>query len=161
MDMVEIGDNYRSLCSQLLDTRYIYFVGNDSNRAEDGMVMRDEYERKYGTVNDILDECTLLEMFVKLAMRCDDDVMFDPEFGDRTGEWFWNFLDNLRLTKYDDRHYDEDAVNDILDDFNNRHYGKYGGKGCAFLVKKPLNDMRVTEIWYQMLWWLNESYPEV
>lgn len=161
MDQVNIEDDYLYLCDHLLNTRYIYFVGNDCNRAEDGLSMRVEFEHKHGVINDIDDECTLLEMFVKLAIRCDEDVMYDPEYGDRVEKWFWEMLSNLGLTRFNNRHYDKEAVDYILDGFNNRIYGKKGGEGCAFPVEKPLHDMRTTEIWYQMMWWLNEKYPEV
>ena len=111
-------------------------------------------------LNDIDDECTVLEMFVKLAIRCDEDVMYDAEYGNRVDKWFWEFLDGLGLTKFNNRNYVSEDVDRILDDFNNRHYGKKGGRGCAFDVRKPLRDMQTTEIWYQMMWWLNEKYPE-
>ncbi len=150
MDLVNIEDDYIYLCDRMLDTNFIYFVGNDCNRAEDGMSLRVEFEHDNGIINDIDDECTVLEMFVKLAIRCDEDVMYDAEYGNRVDKWFWEFLDGLGLTKF----------NNILDDFNNRHYGKKGGHGCAFEVRKPLRDMSTTEIWYQMMWWLNEKYPE-
>lgn len=161
MSLVNIEENYIYLCDQMLDTRFIFFVGNDCNRAEDGLSLRVEFEHKCGIIEDIDDECTVLEMFVKLAMRCDEDVMYDPEYGNRTEKWFWEMISGLGLTKFDNRHYIFDEVEAVLDDFNNRHYGKYGGAGCAFDVKKPLHDMNTTEIWYQMMWWLNEKYPEV
>lgn len=160
MSLVNIEENYIYLCDQMLDTRFIFFVGNDCNRAEDGLSLRVEFEHECGIIEDIDDECTVLEMFVKLAMRCDEDVMYDPEYGNRTEKWFWEMISGLGLTKFDNRHYIFDEVAAVLDDFNNRHYGKYGGAGCAFDVKKPLHDMNTTEIWYQMMWWLNEKYPE-
>ena len=160
MDIVNIGDEYTYLCDQLLNTKFEFFVGNDCNRAEDGMSLRVEFEHENGIINDIDDECTLLEMFVKLAMRCDEDVMYDSKYGNRTDVWFWEFISNLNLTQFNNRHYDSDRINDILSRFNNRNYGVRGGAGCAFEVKKPLHDMRTTEIWYQMMWWLNEKYPE-
>lgn len=160
MDLVNIEDDYIYLCDRMLDTKFIYFVGNDCNRAEDGMSLRVEFEHDNGIISDIDDECTVLEMFVKLAIRCDEDVMYDAEYGNRVDKWFWEFLDGLGLTKFNNRNYVSEDVDRILDDFNNRHYGKKGGRGCAFEVKKPLRDMSTTEIWYQMMWWLNEKYPE-
>lgn len=160
MDLVNIEDDYIYLCDRMLDTKFIYFVGNDCNRAEDGLSLRVEFEHVNGIISDIDDECTVLEMFVKLAIRCDEDVMYDAEYGNRVDKWFWEFLDGLGLTKFNNRNYVSEDVDRILDDFNNRHYGKKGGRGCAFEVKKPLRDMSTTEIWYQMMWWLNEKYPE-
>jgi hypothetical protein len=160
MDLVNIEDDYIYLCDRMLDTKFIYFVGNDCNRAEDGLSLRVEFEHDNGIINDIDDECTVLEMFVKLAIRCDEDVMYDAEYGNRVDKWFWEFLDGLGLTKFNNRNYVSEDVDRILDDFNNRHYGKKGGRGCAFEVRKPLRDMSTTEIWYQMMWWLNEKYPE-
>lgn len=160
METVNIEDDYIYLCDQLLDTRFVYFVGNDCNRAEDGLSLRVEFEHEHGIIRNIDEECTLLEMFVKLAIRCDEDVMYDPEYGNRVDKWFWEFLNNLGLTKFNNRNYIFDDVDKILDAFNHRNYGRKGGVGCAFDVRRPLHDMKTTEIWYQMMWWLNEKFPE-
>jgi len=157
MGRVAIGEDYTMLCRYMLNTDYIFFCSNDDNRATDGLDLRYEFENRYGWIEDLSDECSILEMLVALSIRC-DDVMFDPEYGHRTDFWFFEMIKNLELDKFDDDFFDQRAVNSILEDFIYRHYGKNGGRGCAFKVKKPLHDMRTTELWYQMMWWLNENF---
>ena len=159
MGKVGIDQDYSMLCDRMLHTDYIYYVGNDENRATDGMAMRYEFENRYGFLEELSDECSVLEMFVALAIRA-EVVMSDPEYGNRTDVWFWEVMKNLGLDAYSNYYFDERAVNDILEDFIYRRYDRYGCKGGAFPVKKPLRDMRTTEIWYQMMWWLNENWPE-
>ena len=160
MGKVSIGDEYSELCNTMLHTDYIFLVGNDDNRATDGLSLRYEFENKYGFVDSIADECSILEMFVKLAMRCDADVMYDAEYGNRADLWFWEMLCNLGLDQFTNNYWNPLEINYILEDFNYRNYGRNGGHGCAFPVKNPLHDLRTTEIWYQMMWWLGENYPE-
>jgi hypothetical protein len=160
MKQVGIGNEYSRLCGYMLSRDFIFFVGNDCNRAEDGLILREDYEETYGYIDGISGtDCTILEMLVKLAMRCEVDVMSNPDFGDRTNKWFWTFLNHLKLTKYKNEHFEKEEIDEILDDFVYRHYDKYG-RGGLFEVKKPRGDMRTTEIWYQMMWWLDENFRE-
>lgn len=154
--------SYTKMCEVLLDTTFIYFIGNDVNRAIDGIELRDDYEYEVGEVIDGLqsEECSLLEMFVKLADRCDDDVMYEPELGDRKSLWFWSMMSNLGLTEYDNTHFIYEDVADICSAFNERTYDYDGSNGGAFRVTDPEKPLYDVELWYQMQWWLNEEYPE-
>lgn len=159
MSKVMIDEDYSMLCDKMLHTDFIYYVGNDENRATDGLNLRYEFENKYGFIEELSDECSVLEMLVALALRA-EVVMADPEYGNRTDIWFWEMIRNLGLDEFNNYCFDADEVNDILEEFIYRRYGRNGGRGCAFVVKRPLHDMRTTEIWYQMMWWLNENWPE-
>lgn len=157
MGLVGVGDEYVNLCGQLLRTDYIYTVGNDVNRAIEGIGLRQEYEESYGFVKELAGrECSLLEMLVELAIRC-DGVMYDPGLGERPEYWFGIFLGNLKLSNYTNNRYDPGKISDICERFNYRYYNSDGRRGGLFVVTFPKADLRVTELWYQMMWWLNEN----
>lgn len=159
MSFVGASEEYSLLCDQLLDTDFIYFVGNDVNRAEDGLQLRDEFEEEYGLIRDLMDRpCTLLEMFVALAMRCERDVMYDPNAGNRTNIWFWTMMKNLKLDKCTTKWYKWTTINQILKDFNERNYDFDGQNGGAWVVHHPKEDLKKVELWYQMNWFLVENY---
>ena len=46
---------------------------------------------KRDDVIDILNEpCSVLEMILALAIRCEDTIMANVRYGDRTTQWFWS-----------------------------------------------------------------------
>jgi hypothetical protein len=93
---------------------------------------------------------------VALSMRCEEQIMNDPNVGDRTGQWFWNMIVNLGLGGMDDRRFDESYADEVLDRFMNREYAP-DGKGGLFTIENRREDMRSMEIWYQMNHYL-ENY---
>lgn len=160
-----IGDNYiqinyQNLLWKLFRTEFIWELDYDRNRAEDGLYLRQSYVRQGGFVENMDDfnrPCTLLEMMVALARRAEDDIMHDPEMGDRSGVWFWNMMENLGLDIYDDYHWYESEVSEILNKFLHHRYGK-DGKGGAFPMRSKTRDLRKTDLWWQMNAWLEENY---
>jgi hypothetical protein len=133
----------------------------DGNRAADGIELRYRfgYENRYTSdlINAWLDHrpCSVLEMMVALSFRCEEHIMDDPTIGNRTGQWFWGMIMNLGLESMDDSRFDIYKVDDIIFKFLNRQY-KPDGEGGLFTVTKRRNDLRETEIWYQMCWYLSE-----
>lgn len=156
------GLSYRKLLRHFHKTEFFYSIPMDGNRAEDGADLRYRfgYERSYDgpTIATYLDDkpCSVLEMMVALSVRC-EEIMEDPEIGDRTGLWFWNMLANLGLDAMDDQQFDPDDTDDILNRFMNREYGSHG-EGGLFLVRDPQQDLSNVEIWYQMNWYLDENF---
>lgn len=156
------GLSYRKLLRHLHQTEFFYSIPMDGNRAEDGTDLRYRfgYEHSYEgpMIASYLDDrpCSVLEMMVALSIRC-EEIMDDPEIGDRTGQWFWNMIVNLGLGSMDDRRFDADSVGDILRRFMNRQY-RPNGAGGLFAIKRPLHDLRSAEIWYQMNWYLDENF---
>lgn len=152
--------SYQSLMHQLFETDFEYILPMDGNRAEDGTDLRYRfaYENNYSPamIARYLDDCpcSVLEMMVALAIRCEDHIMDDPEIGNRTGQWFWNMIVNLGLGGMTDSHYDEDRVDEILDIFMMRKY-KRNGEGGLFKVDRH-GDMRGVQIWYQMCLYLED-----
>lgn len=153
--------SYRKLLSHLHSTEFKYLIQRDENRAEDGVDLRyrfavqNGYNRSPDTVTRYLDgPCSVLEMMVALAIRCEEGIMDDPSMGDRTQQWFWGMIVNLGLGAMTDKRYDKWAVDDILEKFLNRDY-ESDGKGGLFRVRGCNRDMRTAEIWYQMCWYLD------
>lgn len=154
---------YNKLLRALFDKKFYWKLNRDSNRAEDGLDMRLYFEDKgVGTVDELDQElgndCRVLEMMVALAKRCEDQIMTDPEIGDRTPDWFWIMIVNLGLFEMTDGNFDEDYVQDTLDRFLDRRYSRNGRGGLFELPESHKLDMRRTEIWYQLMAFLNENF---
>lgn len=149
------------LLMRLHDTEFTYTIPKDRNRAEDGIDLRYRYAvaQGYGhssrTIVDYLDgPCSVLEMMVALAMRCEETIMDDPNVGDRTAQWFWGMIASLGLGPMIDACYDRQQVDDILVRFMNRNY-EPNGKGGLFTIRNYDRDMRDVEIWIQLCSYLN------
>lgn len=149
--------SYRKLLAFLHSTPFTYLIPNDANRAEDGVDLRYEFASRRNNL-DILPyldgPCSVLEMMVALAIRCEEAIMDDPSIGDRTKQWFWNMITNLGLGSMIDDYYEEDYVYAVVHRFLNREYD-FDGKGGLFRVKNTRQDMRDIEIWYQLCWYLD------
>ena len=142
---------YNKLLKKLFQTNFEYSDPMDENRATDGRLLRYEFGYKERSI----ESCSMLEMMIALANRCETHLMYDVEIGDRSAQWFWNMVESLGLKGMDDAHYDEEYVNDILERFMKREYEK-NGKGSLFTISNSAVDMRRTEIWYQMHLYLGE-----
>lgn len=155
-DIVDLGShrNYTKLLSHLFDTEFYWVIPNDANRAEDGKKMRFEYLIDCDFYDDSWVDmpCSVLEMLIGLARRVRIDIM--PDFKMGISDWFWQFLDNLGACKYDDFHYISSEIDQILCDFMSRN-----GNFMLFLCEKvPKKQQKMTEIWYQMQFWLAENF---
>lgn len=153
---------YSELLYLLYSREFYWSVDHDENRAEDGLTLRRKFADEYDIDDHFLDgpggsECSVLEMMVALADRCENEIMYDPDEGDRAWVWFWGMIENLGLTGMDDRHFDARYANRILDIFLDREYEK-NGKGGLFVVTDPKKNMSHVEIWYQMHAWLDENF---
>lgn len=139
---------YWMLLSQLFGIDYIYELEMDSNRAHDGLDLRRQFEEETGYSLYLDRPCTVLEMMVALAIRCEKDIMYIPGKGDRTYIWFWDMIESLGLIGMTDKHYDSVIVRAVIFNFLNRMY-EPDGQGGLFYVPGRV-DMRDSEIWYQM-----------
>lgn len=152
--------SYRKLLFRLYKIDFTYILPMDENREEDGINLRYRfaYEKAYEDeiVAVYLDNrpCSVLEMMIALAIRCEDNIMANPEFGDRTGQWFWIMIKNLGLETMTDFNFSKNRVDLAISNFLKRDYEK-NGKGGLFVVDECSNDFRDMEIWYQMCWYLN------
>lgn len=148
---------YQKVLSLLFSTPFYWSVDNDGNRAKDGLNLRDEYQKATGFNSHRYGVCSVLEMMVALACRCEDDIMHDPDEGDRTYIWFWEMMDNLGLTDQDDYQFDEETSREIIDRFLNRKYGP-NGEGGPFYIENCRQDLRKVELWYQLNFYIEDRF---
>ena len=161
-----VQDRYKSLFSVLSERAFVPSVRHDDNREFEGQELRYRYADLEGLSDDfwvgiLPEECLILEMLIAMALRIEEDFMHDPELGNRTGQWFWEMLDNLGLADMDDLNYDEDYVQMRINIFLDRDYDRDGVGGLFRLKHCPKDvDMRKTEIWYQMGYYISEKMEE-
>lgn len=162
--------SYRKLLMMLHGIEFTYTIPKDKNRAMDGMELRYRfalakgyekviphsyiyYEDEY--VAKCLDgPCSVFEMMLALAIRCEKDIMDNPIFGNRISQWFWGMISNLGLSGMTDAHFDREYVNDVIKKFLARDY-EPDGKGGLFRVRHCSEDLRKVEIWWQLCWYLD------
>jgi len=160
-----IEGNYQKLLWKLYTTAFYYELDYDRNRAADGIYLRKLYRREFRLpgpedLNQATEtQCSVLEMMVALARDAEDNIMHDPELGDRTRRWFWIMMENLGLDIYDDFGYSEEAVDRILYVFMHHQYAPNGGAGGMFPVRKSCRDMRKTDLWWQLNAYFEENFP--
>lgn len=150
------GLTYRRLLTFLHECEFVYFIPYDENRAAGGISLRYHYCLHH----DCLDlewcldgPCSVLEMMIALAIRC-EELLEDPEVGDRTSQWFWNMITNMGLGSMNDTNYNEWLVNDVVTRFLNREY-EPDGRGGLFRVRNWDRDMRTAPIWHQLMAYIN------
>ena len=145
--------SFRKLLMHLHKTEFIYVIPMDENRAADGVYLRYRFAYNHSSpalIESYLDgPCSVLEMMVALALRCEEWIMDDPKMGDRTAQWFWNMIVNLGLGSMVDEYYEQDYIDDILQRFMYRDY-ESDGKGGLFTVRGLNQDMRDMEIIHQL-----------
>ena len=149
--------SFKKLFSYLNDTKFTYSIRMDLNRAKDGTELRRRYANEFKIANiydRICGPCSVLEMMIALAIRCEETIMDDENFGDRTDQWFWDMMKNLGLGHMDDDEFDEEYVSDVITRFLNRDY-EPDGRGGLFFVRNCDIELRDVEIWIQMLWYLD------
>ena len=157
-DRFSSRNDFRNLLAYLHSVEFIYFIEDDANRASNGENLRWIFSLAAGYDFDEIEPylegpCTVLEMMVALARSC-EDIMDDPQFGDRTGQWFWSMIVNLGLGSMTDSRFDEKYVSEVVRRFLNRQYDP-DGTGGLFYIKNCDVDLRTVEIWYQLCWYLD------
>lgn len=154
-------NSYKKLLIHLHNIEFRYKIRNDSDRACDGVRLRHRFALMFGDdynyVQDCLDDlgpCRVLEMIVALAIRCEETIMDDPMYGDRTGQWFWKMIVNLGLGSMTDNNFDKAYVTSVIVSFLDREY-EPNGRGGLFTVRNCDRDFRRLPIWNQMMLYLD------
>lgn len=152
-------NSYDKLLMHLHNTEFVYLIPKDQNRAADGESLRYRFAMAKGYsdrawISECLaGPCSVFEMMVGLANRCEETIMDDPLIGNRTGEWFWGMVTNLGLGAMYDRRFDKRYVHEVISRFLNREY-EPDGRGGLFTVSHCSHDMREIEIWNQLSYFL-------
>lgn len=153
-DLFSKSISYNRLLSYLSHREFTVIIPNDINRAEDGADLRIRYEMITGEYVNRNKPCSVLEMMIALAIRCEESIMDDPAYGDRTAQWFWGMIRTLGLYSMTDDRFDIDYVTSVIDRFLNREYAP-NGEGGLFKINNCKYDLTKIEIWYQLCWYLD------
>ena len=151
------GLDFGKLLAHLHGIEFISLMTLDDNVAAAGVELRWRYAYRNGLtdVPKSLDgPCTVFEMILALAMYCEESLMDDPRYGDRTRQWFWGMINNLGLGSMTDDRFDEDYVDEVIDRFMHRDY-EPNGRGGLFTIRNCDEDLREVEIYHQLYWYLN------
>lgn len=146
---------YWKLFKQLHTTEFVWLINMDENRAAYGKELRGEFL----LAADAPDNpewreflgCSVFELLISLSR--DLDFQTDESYQ----QWFWELLKNLKLDRYHNAsNFNPRTVDNILHKFIWRTYG-YNGVGGLFPIKKPKQDQRNVEIWYQFFDYLTDQ----
>ena len=145
------------LLMHLYHRNFEYPFANDMNRAQDGIDLRGRFLFEEHCESPLREgvPCSILEMLVALAVRCDREIT-GVTGEDRPQNIFWMMIDNLGLKRAENWY----EVDMILDIWMRRKYQK-DGKGGLFPLKKSSADQRKVEIWYQMGAWIYENFDDL
>ena len=171
---------YKDLFAELYSTKFRAMLDKDNDRASDGYDLRyrfaeyicdkdnkmdlNKYYESTNKINATIDEITksldtvgdfnLLELLIELAIKCEEQFMSDPSYGNRTQQWFWNMITNLGLGEMRDGAFNVNTYNKIINTFLDHRYTR-DGKGGLFYVRNSPEDMRNIDIWKQLLIYVN------
>lgn len=159
------GVSYHRFFNFLFNAPFVPSNEMDQARMNDAIDLRYSFADEIGLPYQVLEhdistqttQCSMLEMMIALAKRIEDHIMADNEFGDRTGQWFWEMVMSLGFNNMDDKNFEEGRGWVIIDRFNSRDYLP-NGQGSLFTITNPAVDMRQYDIWYQMQIWISENY---
>ena len=158
--MIDIvgGHRYIELLKELHSIEYTFENLNDENRAHDGEDLRWRYVCDGGNRRILkwCQPCTVLEMLVALAIKM-EDIMDNPNYGDRVDIWFWEMMTNMELDTLTDSHFDEECISYVherIDIMLNRWYAP-DGTGGLYHLPDCKKDLRDVEVWFQMCWYLD------
>ena len=152
-ELVNDGE-HDTLIRYLYEHPYTWQFTLDENRSAGGINMRNRYANENGILPRDVGEgpCSILEMLIALSERMVELLTCDIY------TWFWQMLDNLGLTQFDDSNFDERGVSYILSVWLNRSYNSKG-EGSLFPLKDYSGDCRNLDTWGQMNAWIAENYP--
>ena len=152
--------SYWRLFEALYNIDYYSVIDNDTNRAIDGVTLREHFDydtnNKYGICTLIGDKpCSVLEMMIALSSKMEEDFLYNDE--EYVPIIFLEMIDNLGLSAMTDNNSDQEYVESVIDRFLRRDF-EYDGYGSLFVLRHPFRDLRDVETWMAMTWYLNERY---
>lgn len=156
MDKVDVPSMYSELCEALLMVEFEPIVGNDGDRAEDGMDLRREFEMLIEAPESDISPCSMLEMLVAVAIRT-AELMYEGDEGESPGHYFWVFLNNLGLSKMKNTG-DFRKKQKIIVDICDRFLDPDDESVDIVRVKHPPKRWSKLEIWKKINWFLTENY---
>ena len=104
--------------------------------------------------HDLNGPCSMFEMMIALSLRCEETIMDDPRYGNRTKQWFWQMIKSLGLNYMNDDGFDRNTFQMAIDKFLNHKY-EPNGKGGLFTIRECDKDLRQYDIWSQLCCYLD------
>lgn len=151
--------NMGKLYASLYFHEFIWILDRDRNRASDGVELRDQYMDSRNiqafSLPELQQPCSVLEMMVALAQRCDFQTMTNYD-DNKAWYWFDEMLKSLGLYDMDDQNFDEGFVDYVLNRWMMREHDTDGNGGLFYIPGFDM-DMRKMEIWYQMCNFITSS----
>ena len=159
LEVTDPDFSFQYLIEHAYRTEFYWSVPNDDNRIADGVDLRREFLDHIGAERDtnfMEIGCSMLEMLVALCR------VLSFNTGHNTRFWFSKLMENLSIAHMTDTIYKErldstEVVDMVWHDIIHRTY-KRNGDGGLFPLKRPGQDQRKIEIWYQMSAYLIENY---
>lgn len=154
--------DYLLLLQTLHRIDYVWRLPMDSNRAQDGLMLRATYMMEQGYIPNIITEdgdvppASVLEVLIALSYRCENDIIGE----NHPDRWFWIAIQNMDLMKCSDDHFNSDYVRQQIDIWLEGRYRK-NGQGGPFPLRWPQGDQRNKELWVQMEAFINENYQAI
>lgn len=159
---------FYNLLASMHNCIFRWSIDMDENRAVDGRELRRKWDDQcFAPMDDIQfdifmrEPVSCLEVLVGLSIRIQDEIMWNPDKGDRVPVWFWLMVDNLGLKDLDDDHfYGEVSVDRVIETLSiwmDREYTR-DGIGSIFPIPKCNKDLRRMQIWSQMSEYFLEFY---
>lgn len=155
-------NHYMKLLDAMFHKEFKWTIEYDENRAADGLGLRKIFAKEFRISGENAQYwpifgCSLLEMLVSMAKRCEDELIYNPDKGDQTSQIFWIMIENLGLDIYDDYAFFPDEVNRIMDNFMERKYSP-DGHGNVFRLR--YSDPRNIDLWLQLNLYLRDHFYE-
>lgn len=155
------GEYYSSLLDLLYSIPFEVKLNDlDFNRLNNGMKLREEFQKEVKIAATPSKKCTFFEMLLGLAIEMDDKILYEGRFGDRYLDWFWHMIDNMGFSLATDGNWNYSWAKEVKKTCNNIMNGRYepNGEGGLFPVyNHPEADLRKVDIWRQAFWWIDEN----
>lgn len=157
---------YTALLSLLFNREYVWSIRMDETRAAYVKISREGFLEKQNLTPEQRQEWAasldltprLLEVLLMLSKQMEDSFGFAKE--GNIPEWFWLMMNNLGLSKYDDRNLgtrEANIINQKLDIWLSRQF-KPNGEGSPFPLKGPCLDQRFVDLWQQANLYVTENF---
>lgn len=165
-DLIAPSGSYMRLLYILYTTPFYWSVHLDDDRNRDGMRLRDIYMKNTPISDSVpCGNASVLEVLIALAITVEDQLMHDPQYGDRTSEWFWIMISNLGLTggvkDFSDTNWDDYRdplmVRELVDNWLSRRYS-FNGLGGIFPLKNCNTDQTKVSLLYQIHAYFQEKF---
>lgn len=158
----EGGVTWRGLMRLLYDTPYRWDIPHDENRAADGKALRTRFGHSNGYSPKYMEyalhnkPASVFEVLLALSIRCEEHIMADEDFGDRSVQWFWEMLSSIGFNGQYDGIFNKELCEEKLKNFLDHNFSRNGKGGLFTLKLHPDVDVRKLELWYALMYHIDE-----